>query len=175
MNGSSPFRGYSVILVALIIAISTAGYFLAGQTLNRMARPQRPVQPGQELRITTDKGTQTLKVYVIRNPNPQDPFPRRKLSEGQGILYQFSAPHDDSWSGLGHQEAISVAFLDRLGKVLALGDVEPCPSSPVGKACPSFAPVLVYRQVLVVPKGWFARNQIGPGARVSLKGLEGNP
>ncbi|MCX7602013.1 MAG: DUF192 domain-containing protein [Meiothermus sp.] len=173
MSRTGQIRGYGLGLVALAVALSTAGYFFAGQILNRPPERTQPT-PRNVVTISSAGRTLELPVYRINEPRPLGAFPRQNLLANQGILYRFPRAQDDAWTGLGLKTATSVAFMDSRGKILAILEVEPCPAPPQGRGCPSYAPGVVYRQVLEVRQGWFAQNRVGPGAQVSVKLLEGN-
>ncbi|GIW26428.1 DUF192 domain-containing protein [Meiothermus sp.] len=174
MNRRGRLRGYGLGLLALAVALSTTGYFLAGLILNRPSQQRMQPAPRNVLTISSTQGSVELPVYLIRNPRPLEAFPRQNPSANQGILYRFPQARDDAWIGWGLKTAASVAFLDKEGNILAILDIEPCPA-PQGKGCRSDAPGVVYRQVLEVPRGWFAQHQIKPGAVVSVKPSEGSP
>jgi uncharacterized membrane protein (UPF0127 family) len=176
MNRLGGIRSYGLGLLALAVALSTAGYFLAGQTLNMRSSQQRTwLAPRSIATLTTEKGSLELPVYKISNPRQIETFPRQNLQPNQGILYRFPQARDDGWTGLGFKAAVSVAFLDSRGKILTILDIEPCPTPPQGRGCRSYDPGVVYRQVLEVKRGWFAQNQVRPGALVSVKALESSP
>jgi len=175
MNRFGRIPGYGLGLIALAVALSTTGYFWAGQILNRSSG--QPVQrtPQAVVRLTSPKGTLELPVYKVTNPRfVQTPL-RPRPQHDRGALYSFSQPRDDNWTGLGLEKPISVAFLDSRGTILAILDIEPCPTPPQGKGCRSYAPGVVYRQVLEVRQGWFAQNQVGPGTAVQVRPLEAAP
>lgn len=166
-------RGYGLGLLALAVALSTTGYFLAGQILNRS--PERmPLTPTAVARITSPGGTVELSVYRLINPRGVT-LPRQSPQADRGILYSFMQPRDDGWTGLGLKTPVTVAFLDSRGKVLTILEVEPCPTPPQGNGCRVYEPGVVYRQVLEVKQGWFAQNRIGPGATVRLIPREAAP
>jgi len=165
MNPSGRLRGYGLGLIALVVALSTTGYFWAGQILNRP--PQRtPPVPNAVVSISSPKGTVELPVYRLSNPRVLDLFTRKAH---QGLLYSFLEPRDQAWTGMGLEKPVSVAFLDSRGTILAILDIEPCPAPPQGKGCRSYVPGVVYRQVLEVGQGWFAKRQIKPGAVVQVR------
>ncbi|GEM83003.1 DUF192 domain-containing protein [Meiothermus hypogaeus] len=169
MNRFGRIRGYGLGLIALAVALSTTGYFLAGQILNRPAQQRMPLVPRTVVTISSARGTLELPVYKVSNPRQLEAFPRQNLKANQGILYRFPQARDDGWTGLGLKTAASVAFLDSQGKILTILDVEPCPTPPQGKGCRSYDPGVVYRQVLEVPRGWFVQNQVEPGALVRVR------
>ncbi len=173
MNPYGRIRGYGLGLVALAVALSTTGYFLAGQTLNRSPQ-QRPL-PSAVVTISSPRGTLELRAYKMTNPRQLATLPRQNLNADQGILYRFPQARDDSWTGLGLKTAASVAFLDSRGQILTILDIEPCPTPAQVKACRSYNPGVVYRQVLEVRKGWFDQHGVEPGAQVKVKLPEGSP
>jgi len=169
MSRFGRIRGYGLGLIALAIALSTTGYFLAGQTLNNRSPQRMMLAPRNIVTISGPKGLLELPVYKISNPRQFETLPRQNLKADQGILYRFPLARDDSWTGLGFQTAVSVAFLDSRGKILTILDIEPCPTPPQGKSCRGYQPGVVYRQVLEVNRGWFAQNEVGLGGVVSIK------
>ncbi|MGK0617664.1 DUF192 domain-containing protein [Meiothermus cerbereus] len=166
-------RGYGLGLLALAVALSTTGYFLAGQILNRPPKGM-PLTPKAVARITSPGGTLELPVYRLINPRGVA-LPRQSPQTDRGILYSFVQARDGDWTGLGLSTPVSVAFLDSRGKVLTILDIEPCPVPSQGRGCPSYVPGVVYRQVLEVKQGWFAQNRIGSGAIVRVRPLEAVP
>ncbi|WP_337868514.1 DUF192 domain-containing protein [Meiothermus sp.] len=166
MNRSGRLRGYGLGLIALAVALSTTGYFWAGQILNRPQERRIPPMPSAVVSIASPKGMVELPVYRLSNPRALDLLARKAH---QGLLYSFLEPRDQAWTGMGLEKPVSVAFLDSRGTILAILDIEPCPTPPPGKSCRSYAPGVVYRQVLEVGQGWFALNQVGPGTVVSVK------
>lgn len=174
MNQFGGIRGYGLGLIALAVALSTTGYFLAGQILNRPTQQRTPLVPRTVVTISSARGTLELPVYRISNPRQLEAFARLNLKANQGILYRFPQARDDGWTGLGFKTAASVAFLDSRGTILTILDVEPCPAPPPSKGCRSYDPGVVYRQALEVPQGWFAQNEVEPGALVSVRLPEGS-
>lgn len=171
MSRSGRLRGYGLGLVALAVALSTTGYFWAGQILNR-PQERTPPAPNAVVSISSPKGTVELPVYTRVNPRALDLLARKAH---QGTLYSFLQPRDDGWTGLGLEKPVSAAFLDSRGTILAILDIEPCSTPPPGKGCRSYVPGVVYRQVLEVGPGWFAKHQIKPGAAVRVRPLEATP
>jgi len=176
MSGLGSVRAYGLGLLALAVAVSTAGYFLAGQLLNaRFVQQRQLTAPRNIVAITSRKGSLELPVYIISSPRLSETSFRQNIRANRGILYRFPQARDNGWTGLGLTVAVSAAFLDSRGKVLTILDIEPCPVPTQGKACRSYEPSVVYRQVLEVKRGWFSQNEVGPGAVVSLKLPESSP
>ena len=163
-------RTYLLGLVALMVAVATTGYFLAGRTLN-------PNPPGQltlpRSTVTLSNAAGELEVPVFKVNNPQQFFlaNQRSLKENEGILYLFSQIRDDSWNGQGFKQAVSVAFFSGRrdqARILRIVDIEPCGTPPAGKSCPAYEPSVAYRMALEMPKGWFSENRIGIGDQMRV-------
>ncbi len=154
-------RVFGLALLALLVAVATGGYFWAGQLLRARAPRPDTLSP----RSVVVVGGEELPVYRFTSPLQQPGSARRYLKPGQGILYTFAQAQDEAWSARGLHISVSVAFLDRQGTILTILDLEPCPQGPT---CPSYNPGVVYRQVLEVPRGWFAAHGLEPGAVVRL-------
>lgn len=165
-------RGYGLGLMALVVALSTVGYFLAGQLLSRPPQQRQRLMPSVVVSITSPKGKVELPVHTRANPRALDLLARKSH---QDTLYSFMEPRDHGWIGLGLEKPVSAAFLDSRGTILAIVDIEPCPAPPPGASCRSVAPGVVYRQVLEVAQGWFTEHQIEPGAVVRVRPLEAPP
>jgi uncharacterized membrane protein (UPF0127 family) len=157
------------MLVGLILALSMAGYFMAGQILSNRSSPPRPLPvPENIVTVATQTRSVDLAVFKVIYPRQLEAF-RPYLKPDSGILYRFPQARDDGWTGLGFKNAVSVAFLDSRGKILTILDIEPCPAPLRGRGCRSYVPGVVYRQVLEVSRGWFVQNEVGPGAMVRVK------
>lgn len=87
-----------------------------------------------------------------------------ELPDGVGMLFVFE---DDGRGGFWMKNTLvplAIAFISADGTILEILDMEPCPS---GENCPSYRPDAEYRYALEVPKGWFERVGVAPGAVVS--------
>lgn len=169
MSGFGRIRGYALGFIALAVALSTTGYFWAGQILNRPPRQGLPREPNAVVSISSPQGPLELSVRVLTNPRPLDLWARKAQP---GMLYSFLEPRDHAWTGLGLEKPVSAAFLDSRGVILTILDIEPCQKPLRGQGCRSDAPGVVYRQVLEVEQGWFAAHRVGPGATVRVRLLE---
>lgn len=158
-------RGYSLGLVALLMAFATAGYFYAGLTLN--ARPKATL-PKHPISITAQNRQLELEVLYVNTPTQWLYVHRQPLTENQGILYRFPDVRDAGWTTQQYRVAISVAFLDAKGRVVKILDMEPC-TLPDSRKCPIYAPGAAYRMALEVNRGWFRQNRVQEGDRVNAK------
>lgn len=160
-------RGYSLVLVALLIALATAGYFYAGIALRD--RPS-PVIPKHPLSISSQGQTLELKVAYANSPRQWLFVHRKPLRAGEGILYRFPDVRDAGWTTQQYRSPISVAFLDARGTIVKLLDMEPCTLSDSRK-CPLYTPGVAYRMALEVNRGWFRQNRVQEGDQVLARPL----
>ncbi|MDX2007732.1 MAG: DUF192 domain-containing protein [Meiothermus sp.] len=163
-------RSYLLGLVALMVAVATTGYFLAGRTLAPSA-PSQPTLPRSTVTLSNPAGEYEVPVYKVNNPQQFFLANQRTLRENEGILYLFTQIRDDSWSGQGFKQSVSVAFFSGRrdqARILRIMDIEPCGTPPPGKTCPSYEPSVAYRMALEMPKGWFAENRIAVGDQMRV-------
>lgn len=158
-------RGYALGLVALLVAVATAGYFYAGRTLN--APP--PTLPKRTVRVESGGRVLDLPVGLVLTPQQWFVSHQSDLLRVEGLFHQFPEVRDTAWSTAGFRYAVSVAFLDGNGSILKIMDMEPCPSTSP-HACPDYPPDVAYRMALEVRKGWFAQHKIRAGDIVKLGG-----
>ena len=156
-------RGYSLGLIALIVALSTGGYFYAGQLMNS----QPPQNPRRTLTISTANQTLDLKVIYAFTPR-QWISSRQEIAPNEGVLYAFPNARDLGWSTQSYSFPISVAFLDRSGTIVRIMDMEPCAQADPQR-CPIYEPKVAYRKALEVRRGWFEQNKVKPGDKVTVK------
>ena len=171
-------RGYILGLIALLVAVATTGYFLAGRALNPNP-PNQVTLPRSTVVFLHPAGDIEVRVFKVNNPQQFFLANSRTLKENEGILYTFGQIRDQSWNGEGFKQAVSVAFLSGRrdqAQILKIVDIEPCGTPPQGKRCPEFEPSVAYRMALEMPKGWFIENQISVGSqmRVNEIRLSGN-
>lgn len=92
---------------------------------------------------------------------------RRKLPESQGMIFIFSQPTVVGFWMKDTLIPLSIAFIDREGRIIDILDMEP----DDGKI--SHLPSGPYLYALEMNRGWFERNNIRVGDRVDL-GQGGN-
>ncbi|GEM85932.1 DUF192 domain-containing protein [Meiothermus granaticius] len=157
-------KSYALGLVALLVAVATAGYFYAGRTLN--APP--PTLPKRTVSIESAGHVLRLPVGLVLTPRQWFVSHRGDLLQVEGLFHQFPEVRDSPWNTAGFRYAVSVAFLDGNGSILKIMDMEPC-SSPSPRTCPEYAPEVAYRMALEVRKGWFTQHKVRPGDVVRLE------
>jgi hypothetical protein len=112
-----------------------------------------------------------LLVEVART-EPQRSFglmqrPTLPDSAGMIFLYDTIQPPTSGFWMFQTNVPLDIAFFDTAGVVLAVLQMDPCPS-PYPDVCRSYAPGVPYTGALEVNRGWFERRSLGIGARVEL-------
>lgn len=145
------FRLVSLALLFLLFVLSFLGYLLSGLRLREPPPPKDAV-------ILTTHGNLPLKVRLAQSPAEWAlGLGLRKPSGYEGLLYLFPEVTDRPFSTEGYRSGVSLALLDREGRILGIVDLEP------GK---TYTPTTAYRSILEVPLGWFKAHRVQPGDRV---------
>lgn len=146
--------------------MSTRSLFLAGLILCltasvplRAADEPQPKLPTIPLMI----GGQTLVSEVAdEDPERQKGMMfRREMAEGTGMLFVFDAPQPAAFWMKNTLVPLSVAYVNSAGMILEIHDLQPQDERPVRSQFATIA------YALEVPQGWFAKNKILPGTRIS--------
>lgn len=123
----------------------------------------QPKLPEKTLSI----GTVAVRSEVASNAATREAglMHREKLEDGQGMLFVFSAPQPMSFWMQNTKLPLSIAYINAAGIIREIHDMKPFDTTPVQSVFPD----ILY--ALEVPQGWFQRNKILPGDRIS--GLPG--
>jgi uncharacterized membrane protein (UPF0127 family) len=126
------------------------------------------------LTISGDSTTRRLLVEVARTEEERafGLMQRPSLADSSGMVFLYDTPQPGTsgfWMFQTHVP-LDIAFFDSAGAIVAVLQMEPCPS-PYPDVCRSYAPGVPYVGALEVNRGWFARQGLGVGARVDLSGV----
>ncbi|HSJ12980.1 MAG TPA: DUF192 domain-containing protein [Longimicrobiales bacterium] len=118
--------------------------------------------------------TERLLVEVARTEQQRafGLMQRPALDDSAGMVFLYDEPQGAGsgfWMFQTHVP-LDIAFFDSTGAVLALLQMEPCPS-PYPEVCRNYAPGVPYIGALEVNRGWFARKGLGVGAAIDLSPL----
>lgn len=121
--------------------------------------------------LKTDSDTLELSVEIART-NQQRSYglmEREHLDEDAGMLFVYPNQQDGDVGFWMFRTLIplDIAFIDREGKIVAIRQMEPCPS-PNPQVCPIYSPGKPYLTALEVNRGYFADRNIDVGDRVVL-------
>ena len=108
-------------------------------------------------------GQTSIEAEIADEPQEQSTglMGRTALEEGQGMLFVFASPQHMNFWMKDTLIPLSIAYINAEGIIREIYDMQPLDESPV----PSILHDLLY--ALEVPVGWFQRNGILPGDRVS--------
>jgi len=121
------------------------------------------------LTITQGRRLVRLQVEVAETPaaRAQGLMCRTRLDEHAGMLFVFEETARGSFWMKNTLIPLSIAFIDETWQIVDMLDmaVEKDPAHPVA----FYSPGQAYRYALEVNQGFFARNGITPGARVTYR------
>jgi len=86
------------------------------------------------------------------------------VPDGTGMLFVFAAERTGGFWMKNTLARLDIAFTGADGVIGAVLTMEPCTSDP----CPVYSPGTSYTSALEVPAGWFARNDIAVGTRLTF-------
>ena len=113
-------------------------------------------------------GEALLKVEIAAEKKSQDRglMFRTELPEGRGMLFIYQKPERLSFWMKNTYIPLSIGFFDAEGTLLNIEDMAPYQEGEPLRLFKSKA-LAVY--ALEVPQGWFARQNIRPGAKFSFR------
>jgi hypothetical protein len=123
------------------------------------------------VRVVARSDTLSILVQLARTPEQRSLglMERKSLSDSAGMLFLYASdqPSTAGFWMFRTRIPLDIAFLDSLGTVVAVRQMEPC-TTQLAAGCPSYEPGVPYRAALEVKAGFLQRHSIGLGARVSL-------
>lgn len=116
--------------------------------------------------VATSGGAVELDVEVADTPEERASglMGREDLGTLDGMVFVWSEPTSGGFWMKDTLIALSIAFWDERGRIVAILDMEPCEADP----CPSYDPGLAYAGAVEVGQGAFDVNGIRVGDRVTL-------
>lgn len=117
------------------------------------------------LRITDGEAEAAVlvEVAVSMRQHDQGLMHRESLPVDAGMFFVFAEEQDEGFWMKDTSIPLTVAYIDRDGRVMELADLEPmseeahCPEQP-------------YRYALEVNRGWFEWHGLGVGAQIRVEG-----
>jgi uncharacterized protein len=94
---------------------------------------------------------------------------REELDADSGMIFLFDEPVSARFVMEDTLIPLSIAFVDRAGRIVAIEDMEPCRSDP----CPTYGPDRPFTAALEVNQGAFDRWGVGVGDRLRIESGEG--
>lgn len=118
----------------------------------------------QKLIITTvDDKKIEIDAELARTPDERNFgfMERKNIPDGTGMLFVFEYDQQLSFWMKNTPHPLSIAYVDSRGTIREIHDMKPFSLVSVQSA-------ISVRYALEVPQGWFEKNQITPGAKISL-------
>lgn len=105
----------------------------------------------------------SLNVEVVDTPEAwaRGLMNREKLAPDSGMLFDFGRTTQAGFWMKDTTIPLSIAFVDSSGKIVAIRDLEPLDLTLVSSPSP-------YRYAIEVNRGWFDRNGVKEGSRVTI-------
>jgi uncharacterized membrane protein (UPF0127 family) len=129
------------------------------------SRAKASTGPEVKFQVQTIKlGNQTLKVEIADDDKKraQGLMNRTKLDEGRGMLFIFSQEQPLSFWMKNTLIPLTIGYFDKNQTLFQTVDMSP--ASPMDVVPPSYPSSRPGKYALEVPKGWFAKHKIAPGA-----------
>ena len=122
--------------------------------------------------IQTGSDTLTLSVEIAETPNQRQIglMERLHLPADEGMFF-LSREESDSTRGFWMFRThipLDIAYLGQDGQIVAIRQMEPCPS-PYASACRTYPAGVPFYGALEVNAGYFEANGVGIGDRVTLR------
>jgi uncharacterized protein len=89
---------------------------------------------------------------------------REHLDPDAGMVFLWEEPQRTTFWMKDTFIALSIAFWDDQGRIVAILDMDPCEANP----CPSYDPGVEFEGALEVNQGFFEEHSVGIGDRVEL-------
>jgi uncharacterized membrane protein (UPF0127 family) len=86
---------------------------------------------------------------------------RNSLPDDHGMLFVFEKPKTASFWMKNTKIPLSIAYIDSAGRILQIESMKPLDETPVASTSSEVA------FALEVNEGWFARNGVSAGAKIS--------
>ena len=118
----------------------------------------------EKLMITTKEGQIFYVDAEIASTQEEINFgfmERKKTTDGTGMLFIFEFDQKHSFLMKNTPHPLSIAYIDSKGIIREIDDMTPFSLS-------SIESTVSVRYALEVPQGWFLKNNITPGDKISL-------
>ena len=180
-RGNLPAMNYSVIGLALLLAFGCMGCKDSRSSPPSSTPPAPSAAAAKSGQLHLDHAQpklQTLKVWLGTNELETElalsvqqlatgMMFRTNMAENEAMLFVFGEPCQASFYMKNTIIPLSLAYIDPVGVILELHDLQPKDETAV----PAASDQVQY--VLEVPQGWFTRHHVATGAvvRTSRGGL----
>jgi uncharacterized membrane protein (UPF0127 family) len=145
--------------LALVLAVAVGA-------CDRSPVDQEQNLPTGTLTIDGQDGRATFNVQIAETPSARQKglMGVESLPEGEGMAFLFDDPTDGAFWMKDTLIPLSIAFWEGDGRIVAVLDMEPCPSDP----CPLYSPGADYVGAVEVNLGALAEAGVSVGDEATL-------
>lgn len=125
------------------------------------AKPKLPIT---QITITrADNTIESVTAEIARKPEERNRgfMERKKIPDGTGMIFIFENDQILSFWMKNTPHALSIAYIDSKGTIRDIFDMTPYSLSPIKST-------VSVRYALEVPQGWFEKNNIQIGDKITL-------
>ena len=128
--------------------------------------PQAEGLETAEVALVGEGRREPLTVYLADTParRREGLMGWESLPEATGMLFVFEEEREGGFWMKDTLLALSIAFADADGELVAILEMEPCEADP----CPTYDPGVAYRYALEVEQGAFERRGVDPSWSLEL-------
>lgn len=120
----------------------------------------------------------TMRVEIADRPDQRayGLMDRDELAADAGMVFIYDRMQsaDSGFWMYRTRIPLDIAYFDGAGRILAIRQMMPCTSFDAAQ-CPGYAAGVEYIGALEANRGYFARNNIGVGDRITIPGRVGGP
>lgn len=167
-------RSLFTIILPLLASASLAAACAREDGSRVVASRQSPIVPMDTGTVSIETASDTFRVGVEVAETPDQAeiglMVRDSLPAEEGMIFLLSEPRDPDagfWM-FRTRIPLDIAYLDEEGRIVAIRQMEPCPS-PDPDLCRTYPAGAPYVAALEVSRGYFESRGIGLGDRVALR------
>lgn len=145
------------LLILCSLILITTSSFAANKKLKKV-----DIQITRNDTTTINVNTEIAKTEAERNFGFME---RKKIPDGTGMVFVFERDQILSFWMKNTPHPLSIAYIDSKGTIRDIFDMTPYSLSPI-------LSTVSVRYALEVPQGWFEKNNIKEGDKISLNFLD---
>lgn len=151
-------------MAVLFILLGSA--MLAGCNPGKEASSGEPAGAEAYFPIGIGKSTLQLQLALTPAEHQKGLMFRKNLADDHGMLFLFERPEQQNFWMKNTSLPLDIGYFNARGKLLEVHKLFPYDESPVVSRSP---------QILIAVetnRGWYAENEINPGARLNMEALK---
>jgi uncharacterized membrane protein (UPF0127 family) len=111
-------------------------------------------------------GSKEIDVEIADTPEAREKglMFRKSMGENEGMLFIFEEARPQGFWMRNTEIPLAIGFFDEKGELFQV--IEMVPATPIDTDPPIYRSSKAARYALEMNKGWFAKNKVGPGAKL---------